>query len=713
MKRLTAFSLVIALGVATSCGDENEKTEVESSTEKTLISMDNPFLEESTLAFRAPDFTKIKDSDFRPAFEEGIRQRMEEIDAIANNEEEPTFENTLIKLEEGGQMLSRVQGVFYLLTGANTNDVLKEVEEEIAPKMASLRDAIYLNPKLYERVKSIYNQRENFEGEDQRLIDFYQEKFTLAGANLSADDKEEMKKLNGELATLTTKFSNMLVEASKNAAYVTEDVANLDGLSEGAIKTAEKDAKDAGKEGAFLLPQLNTTQQPPLTNLTNRDVRKEIFENSWSRAEKGDENDTRSIIIRIAKIRAQQAALLGYESYAAWNVMDQMAKTPEAVDDFFSHLVPAAIKASEREAKALQEVIDESGEEFKLGSWDWNFYSEKLRKAKFDLDEEEIKPYLEMNNVLENGVFYAANKLYGLDFKERTDLPVYQEDVRVFDVMDKDGSQIALFYSDFYKRSNKQGGAWMSNIVEQSHLMGTKPVIYNVCNFTKPAEGSPSLLTWDQVITMFHEFGHALHGIFADQKYPSLSGTNTPRDFVEFPSQFNEHWAMYDEIFSNYAKHYNTGEAMPINLVDKIKKASTFNEGYRLTELLAAASLDLEWHSIGVDTEIKDATEFEVQALKDRGLYSELVPPRYRSSYFNHVFGGGYAAGYYAYLWTAMLDNDAFEWFKENGGLTPENGQRFRDMILSIGNSTDLAQAYRDFMGREPNIEPMLRNKGM
>ncbi|MFA5574311.1 MAG: M3 family metallopeptidase [Brumimicrobium sp.] len=708
--RKYALSLFAVLALSVACTDSNDKTE---DNQKSKTIMENPFIEESTLDFKVPDFSKIKDTDYEPAFEEGIRQKLEEIEAIANNEEEPTFENTLIALEKSGQMLTRVQRVFYLLAGANFNDEIKRVEELMAPKLASLSDAVFLNDNLFQKVKAIHEQRDKFEGEDQRLIDYYYQKFVLSGAELSSDDKEVMKELNSRLATLTTQFSNMLVNASNNAAYLTDNVENLAGLSEGAIKAAANDAELAGEPGKWLLPQLNTTQQPPLTNLTNREVRKEIYKNSLSRAEKGDENDTREIIVEIAQIRAKQAQLLGFESYTEWNVQDQMAQTPQAIDNFFAQLVPPSVKAAQREAEELQKTINAEGADFELKAWDWNFYAEKLRKEKYDLDEEAIMPYFELNNVLENGVFYSANLLFGLTFSERTDIPVYHEDVKVYDVFDKDGSQIGLFYADFFMRSNKRGGAWMSNIVGQSYLLGTQPVIYNVCNFPKPADGQPALLTWDNVVTLFHEFGHSLHGFFASQNYPSLSGTRTPRDFVELPSQFNEHCAIYPSILANYAKHYETGEAIPVHLIDKIKKSSTFNEGYRFTELLAAANLDLEWHSISADEEISDASEFERKALESRGLYSELVPPRYRSTYFNHIFGGGYAAGYYAYLWTDMLNQDAFAWFEENGGLTPENGQRYRDMILSIGNSKDLAQAYKDFVGREASIKPLLKSKGM
>jgi len=450
-----------------------------------------------------------------------------------------------------------------------------------------------------------------------------------------------------------------------------------------------------------------------LASLTNRKTRQRLFEASVNRAEHGDANDTRAGILRLAQLRAEKAGLLGFENYAAWKLKDQMAQTPEAVDIFMAQLVPAAVARAGQEAADIQAEIDKQQGGFKLAAWDWDFYSEQVRKAKYDLDESEVKPYLELDNVLQKGVFYAANQLYGLTFKERKDLPVYQEDVRVFDVFDKDGSQIALFYCDYFKRDNKAGGAWMSNLVEQSKLMGTKPVIYNVCNFSKPAPNQPALISFDDVTTMFHEFGHALHGIFADAQYASLSGANTARDFVEFPSQFNEHWAMDPLVFKNYAIHYKTKELMPQILVDKIKKAAMFNQGYATTEAVAAAELDLKWHTLGRDAAPKDVDQFETDALKRSNLDLPQVPPRYRSSYFLHIWSNGYAAGYYAYMWTAMLENDAYSWFKEHGGLTRENGQRLRDMILSKGNTENLGKLFVDFRGHQPDIKPLLENRGL
>lgn len=697
--------------LSTSC-DQKEKNPKK---ESTGLSDSNPFAKASTLAFQAPAFDKIKNGDFQPAMEEGIKQQLDEINKIADNSEAPTFENTFVALEKSGQLLKRVNGVFDLLSGANTNPELQKVQETMAPKLAALRDAMYLNSNLFKRVETIYNKREslNLDSESKHLVEYYYQNFNLAGAKLSEADKTKMKKLNEEEASLSAKFTNQLLAAAKAGALVVDNKEALAGLSDGALDAAAQDAKNNDMDGKWSIPLQNTTQQPDLQNLTNRDTREKLFNSSWTRAEKGDANDTRATISRLAEIRAEQANILGFENYAGWKLQNQMAKTPEAVFTFLNQLIPAATAKARNEAADIQALIDKQNGGFKLEAYDWELYAEQVRKERYDLDENEIKPYFELNTVLQDGVFFAANQLYGLTFKERTDLPVYQEDVRVFDVIDQDGSQIGLFYCDYFKRDNKSGGAWMSNIVEQSKLLDTKPVIYNVCNFTKPAAGQPALISFDDATTMFHEFGHALHGLFANQQYISLEGTNTPRDFVEFPSQFNEHWAMNPVVFKNYAKHYKTGEPMPQALVDKIKKASTFNQGYSLTELLAAADLDMQWHTISVNDSIKDVDTFEKEALVKTHLDLSQVPPRYRSTYFLHIWGNGYAAGYYAYLWTEMLDDDAFTWFEENGGMTRENGQRFRDMILSRGNTEDFGKLYRDFRGRDAEIQPMLENRGL
>jgi len=683
---------------------------------KTTMSPDNYFASASTLPFQTADFSKIKDADFKPAIEEGIKQQLDEVNKIAENTDAPTFENTLMALEKSGALLRRVNGVFNLLTGANTDSVLQKVSEDVAPDLSAANDAIFLNTKLFKRVETIYNQRAQLklDSESNRLVEFYYQRFTLSGANLSDKQKDTLKSLNKEDASLEAKYTNQLLASAKAGALIVSDKTDLAGLSDEELASAAAAAKASKQDGKWMIPLQNTTQQPDLQSLTNRATRQKLFESSINRAEKGDSNDTRATILRIAAIRAQKAKLIGFPNYAALTLMDQMAKKPETVEAFLDRLVPTATAKAKMEAADIQKLIDSQKGGFKLEPWDWNFYSEQVRKAKFDLDESQVKPYFELNSVLQNGVFYAANQLYGLTFKERKDLPVWNKDVRVFEVFDKDGSSLALFYCDYFKRDNKNGGAWMDNLIGQSKLLGTKPVIYNICNFTKPAEGQPALISFDDVTTMFHEFGHGLHGMFANQQYLSISGTATPRDFVEFPSQFNEHWASFPQVFNNYAKHYKTGEAMPQALVDKIHKAATFNQGYRLTEILAAASLDMEWHTISAGTTIDNVDSFEAQALRKTHLDLPQVPPRYRSTYFLHIWSNGYASGYYAYLWTEMLDDAAFAWFKTHGGLTRENGQRFRDMVLSRGNTAeDLATMYRNWLGSDPDIEPMLENRGL
>jgi peptidyl-dipeptidase Dcp len=701
------FITAIALAtIMSACGNGKSAHQEDEALEN------NPLMKESTLPYGAPDFAAIEDNHFKPALEAGIEEKLAEIEAIANNMEAPTFENTFVALEKSGQTLNHVYGVFGMLTGANTNPELQAVEEEMAPKMAGLNNAIYLNDKLFDGVKTIYNQLDelDLDAESRRLVEYYYEKFELAGANLSEEDKQKMRKLNEEEALLSAQYTNRLMAAAKEGALKVEDKAKLKGLSESEIESLKQEVD--GKT-VYVMPLQNTTQQPMLPSLDNRETRRKLFENSLMRAQLGDENDTRDIIKRMAMIRAEQAQLLGFKSYAEWNLKDQMAKTPGAANKFMSDLVPATVAKAKNEASEIQKVIDKEGGDFKVEPWDWNYYAEMVRKARYDLDESEIKPYFELNRVLEDGIFYTATRLYGITFKERHDIPVYSDDMRAFELFNEDGSAIGLFYTDYFKRDNKSGGAWMSEIIGQSKLLGNKPVIYNVCNFTKPAEGQPALISYDDVSTMFHEFGHALHGFFADQAYPSLSGTNVARDFVELPSQLNEHWALYPEIFNNYAVHYETGNPMPKELVEKVRKAARFNQGYALTEVLAAAGLDMQWHTISAGQTIDDVDAFETQALKNINLNLSEVPPRYRSTYFLHLWGHGYAASYYAYLWAEMLDNDAYAWFIENGGLSRENGQRFRDMILSRGNTEDFNKMFVDFRGSEPDIKPMLKHRGL
>jgi peptidyl-dipeptidase Dcp len=712
MKKLLITTTGILLLLLAACtSNSTQKNSMENA--KDLAS--NPFMQASVLPFQAPDFSKINDSDFAPAFEEGFKEHLAEIDSIANNPGPPTFENTLVALEKSGKLLRRVNGVFSMLSGANTDSVLQKLDEDIAPKLAAQQDAIFLNDKLFKRIEAVYQKKDELglDKESGRLLEYYHTQFIIAGANLSAEDKNKLKKLNEEEAGLSAKYTNLLLAAAKAGALVVDNKEALKGLSEGALNSAAQNAESAGNKGKWQLSLQNTTQQPALQSLENRDTRHQLFEASWNRAEKGDNNDTRATILRLAEIRVEKANLLGFPNYAAWALQDQMAKTPEAVETFLKKLVPASTAKARKEAADLQTLINKEKGGFQLEPWDWNYYAEKIRKSRYDLDENEVKPYFEVFNVLENGVFYAANQLYGLTFKRRTDIPVYQEDMRVYTVYDRDSSELGLFYCDYFKRDNKSGGAWMNNVVEQSKLLGTKPAIYNVCNFTKPAPGEPALISFDDVTTMFHEFGHGLHGLFADQVYPSLSGTSVARDFVELPSQFNEHWALDPKVFRHYAVNYETGEPMPQKLVDKIRKSQEFNQGYALTEILAASELDMEWHTIAAGDSVKSVDDFETAALKRTDLDLPQVPPRYRSSYFLHIWSNGYAAGYYAYLWSEMLDDDAYNWFKENGGLTLSNGQRFRDMILSRGNTEDYNKMFYDFIGHEPDIKPLLEARGL
>jgi peptidyl-dipeptidase Dcp len=673
----------------------------------------NPFYAASTLPYQAPPFDRIKDTDYQPALEAGMAEQIKEFQAIAENPAPPTFENTLVALEKSGRLFNRVGPVFDGVAQANTNPTLQKVEEIEAPKQAALEDAMYLNEKLFERVSAVHKQMDSLKDpEDRRLVEVYYKKFVHRGANLSEADKTKLKQLNEEESTLENAFKTKLLAATKDSAFTTTDRNALKGLSDAEIKAAQ-DAAAGRKVDGYVLPLQNTTQQPVLASLADRATRQTLFEDSWNRAERGGENDTRATVTRLVELRAEKAKLLGFPNYAAWKIEDQMAKTPEAAIKFMDALVaPTTAKAMD-EGRDIQKVIDMQKGGFQLQPWDWEFYSEQVRKAKYDIDEDQVKPYFEVWNVLQNGVFYAANQLYGITFKERKDIPVYNPDVRVFEVFDTDGKPLALWYCDYFKRDNKSGGAWMSNFVGQSKLLGTLPAIYNVANFQKPAAGEPALISFTDVTTMFHEFGHALHGMFSNAEYPLVSGTDVPRDFVEFPSQFNEHWASYPAVFNHFAKHYKTGAPMPEELAAKIKRAETFNQGYILAELLAAAELDMQWHTIAPGTKVPDTDAFEKAALERKQLALKEVPPRYRTTYFQHIFSGGYSAGYYAYLWSEMLDDDAYQWFEDHGGLTRANGDRFRQMVLSKGNTEDLATIYAAWLGAEPGTGPMLKDRGL
>ncbi len=678
--------------------------------QKTKSIMKNPLLQKSILQYQAPQFDLIKDEHFKPAFEYGLKVHDKEIEAIANNNLKPTFENTVLALEISGVDLYRAVGIFSNLTGSNTNPTLQAIDEEYASIFSAHNDKIYLNSKLYQRIKAI--DLNSLKGEDKKLTEYYLQQFELAGANLSASNKEKMKKINSELATLGTSFGNKLLIARKNGAVLFDNESDLDGLSADELAASKVRAKEAGHEGKYLIGLLNTTQQPLLPSLKNRATREKIYKSSWTRAEKNDDGDTREILLKMAKLRLQKAKLMGKKSYAEWRLQDQMAKTPANAMNLLAQIAKPAVAKAKVEAKEIQDLIDSQNGGFKLQPWDWNFYSEQVRKAKYDLDESQIKPYFELTTVLEKGVFFAAKQMFGITFKERKDLPVYNPDVVAYEVFDNDGNSMAIYYLDFYTRDNKNGGAWMNNFVNQSHYLGQKPVIVNVYNFTKPADGKPSLISFDDVTTMFHEFGHTLHGLFANQQYVTLSGTSVPRDYVEFPSQINEHAALDPTVLQNYAIHYQTKEPIPQELIAKIKKADTFNKGYDVTELLAAATLDMAWHSVEKESDFKPALEFEKEALAKYGLLVNEVPTRYHSPYFAHIFSGGYSSGYYAYTWSKTLDYNAYDWMQANGGMTRENGERFRKFILSVGNSVDLNQAFKDFIGHEMKVEPYIKNAG-
>jgi peptidyl-dipeptidase Dcp len=674
----------------------------------------NPFYAASTLPFQAPPFDRITDEHYQPAIEAGMVQQQAEIRTIAENPAKPTFENTLVPFERSGLLLERARAAFSAVSQANTNPKLQAVKAALAPKLAAHHDAIYLNPKLFARVASIYKRRDSggIDAESRRLIEFTYDEFVHSGADLADADKAKLRNLNEEASTLSDTFTAKLLAATKEAAFQAQLPAALSGLSDAEVAAAAQAARSRAVDGYVLVLQ-NTTQQPAFVSLQDRATRQAIYENSWGRTERGDAGDTRAIIARLAQLRAERAALLGFPNHAAWKLKDQMAKTPEAALGFMDALVPVATAKAAEESADVQALIDEQHGGFTLEPWDWEFYGEQVRKAKYSVDDTQIKPYFELGSVLENGVFYAANQLYGITFTERKDIPVYQSDMRVFEVRDVGGKPLALFYCDYFKRDNKNGGAWMSSFADQSKLLGTLPVIYNVANLPKPTAGEPALISFEDVRTMFHEFGHALHGMLSNTRYPSLSGTATARDFVEFPSQFNEHWAIYPAVFNHYARHYKTGAVMPGDLIEKLAKAENFDEGYRLTELLAAAELDMQWHLLTATAPLQDPDEFEKQALSRAHLDIRAVPPRYRSSYFSHIWSSEYSAGYYAYLWTQMLDDDAYQWFEDHGGLTRANGDRFRRMVLSRGNTEDLAAMYLAWRGRPPNIDAMMKYRGL
>ncbi|WP_245656134.1 M3 family metallopeptidase [Novosphingobium naphthalenivorans] len=674
-----------------------------------------PFAQPSTLPFHAPDFSVIKDSDYQPAIEAGIAAELAEMEAIANNPAKPTFENTVVAMERAGTLLSRVAGVFDQLVSANTNDTLDATDTAMSPKREALKDEIYLNDKLFARVKAVHDSAAGkaLTGEDKMLLETTYAKFVHRGAELDAAHKAELKQMNLRIAALETKFSQTLTAGTDAAAVVFDSKDQLAGLSDADIAAAAKRAADKGLAGKYVLALVNTTQQPALSQLTNRETRKKLFEASVTRCTGGDDS-TIGIVSELAVLRAKKAKLLGLPDYATFQMYDRMVTKPAKAMEFMKGFVPALGATQSREQAILTEAAKADGVT-KLEPWDWGYYAEKVRKAKYDLDDAQIKPYFNVWNTLENGVFYAATQTYGITFKRRTDLPVYHPSMRAYEVFDKDGSPLALFYFDPYARPNKQGGAWMTNFVEQSDLLGDKPVVVNTLNITPPPEGQPPLATWDDVTTMFHEFGHALHGMFASQKYPSLSGTNTARDFVEFPSQFNENFATVPQVLQHFAKNA-AGETIPDALMQKIEAAEKWNQGLGFGETLEAAMLDMDWHTLNEEQAAQPPLAFEAKALAGmdaEGLHTGMIPPRYRTPYFRHIWSNGYSAGYYAYIWTEMLAHDGWDWVEKNGGMTRANGDHIRATFLGQGHSKDFSVMYHNFTGHDPQLEPMLEARGL
>jgi len=675
----------------------------------------NPLLAPSNLPYDAPPFDRIKDADYAPAIEAAMAEHDAEIDRIVGSHAPPSFENTIVAMEASGALLTRVVQIFENITQSNTDPALDAVKDDIEPKLQTHSDSIHLNPRLFARIKAVFDARAGLklDAKSRFLLEQKYQEFVHEGAALAPADQARLRTLNQQIAKLQTSFQQKLLAATSGGAVVVADRAQLAGLDANAVSAAAEAGKLLGHPGEFVLPLRNTTQQPALAKLTDRGLRARILAASESRGDRPGRNDVRDLVAQLAKLRADKAKLLGFDSFAAYTLDNQMAKTPQAAFKLLDSLVPGATGNARAEAADMQALVDAQKGGFKLAAYDWNFYSEQVRAQKYDLNEAQTRPYFELDRVLHDGVFFAAQKLYGLTFKERHDLPVYHPDVRTYEVFDADGTAIALFYADYYARPNKQGGAWCDDFVPPSGLLGRKPVVVNVTSFTKPAPGQPALIGFDDVTTMFHEFGHALHTIFSNQHFPSQNGFNVPTDVVEFPSQFNEHWALDPVVFANYARHYKTGEKMPEALADKIKRAKTFNQGYLLTEYLAAALLDLEWHSLPAGAPLQTPDIFEKSALEKHNIDLDMVPPRYRTTYFAHIWAGGYAANYYAYLWGEVLDDDAYAWFTDHGGLTRANGQRFRDMMLAPGHTADPMELYRAFRGHDPDTSALLKQRGL
>lgn len=704
-----AIGATLMTGAMTGCSSQDTKA-----TNVAAVQTQNPLFQASTLQYQAPDFNAIKDEHFQPALEQGIKEQYQEILAIANNPAAPTFDNTIVAMEKSGALLNRASSVFYNLAGSNSNPTLRKIQGEMAPKMAAHSDNINLNPALFARIETIYNNRNNLglTPEAVRLVEVYHQRFIMAGAKLTDEQKVKIRALNEEQSTLTNEFSQRLLRLTKDIAIVVDNKEQLAGLSDNEITSAANDAKAAGHEGKYLINITNTTRQPILASLENRELRQRIWEASANRGLKG-ENETASLVSRLAQLRAERAALLGYENWASYRLAPQMAKTPEAVYSMFGSMVPAVVANTEKEAADIQAMINKTGGKFELAPWDWEFYAEKVRQEKYALDANSIRPYFEFNRVLEDGVFYTLKELYGVTLKPRPDLPVYHPDVKAYEMFDADGSSMAIFYADYFAREGKRGGAWMSSFVGQSFLEGTKPVVVNVMNIKKAPEGQPTFVSYNEVTTMFHEMGHGTHGMFSKVTYPSLSGTSVSRDFVEFPSTFEEDWAAHPKVLANYAKHYETGKPIPDELLQKLLKSGSFNQGFDTLEYMAAALVDMEWHSLSPDAPLQDVATFEANALKKHGLNITAVPPRYKSTYFAHAFPGGYSASYYAYMWSEILAADAFAYVQTQGGLNREIGMKYRKTIREVGNSIAPMEAYKNFRGQEPTTEGLLNRRGL
>ncbi len=707
-----AAASALGFGLAACASTRAGNTAAPASAAPATAPAGNPFLAPSPLPWQLPPFDRIHDEDFAPAFEAGMRQHLDEVQAIARDPSPPTFENTLVALERSGRLLDRVSRTFFNLNAANTDPAMQKLEAEMAPRLSAHRDAITLDPALFARIDAIWQKRDQpgLDPESRQLVERYEINFVRAGAKLSPADKEKLKEINKELSSLTTKFRQNTLKATKENAVVVDDVKELDGLSKEQIGAAAEAAKARKLEGKYVLTLQNTTQQPPLARLTNRSLRERLFKASVSRAIGGDADNT-AVVARILELRAAKAALFGNRNWAEYTLEEETAGTPAAVNKMLGELAPPALAKAKQDAADLQKLMP-AGQQ--LEPWDWEFYSQKLRKQRFDFDESSVKPYFELDRVIRDGVFFAANQLYGISFKEWHDLPVYQPDVRVWDVIDADGSQLGIFIGDYYKRDNKQGGAWMNAYVSQSGLFGEKPVVANHLNIPKPPPGQPTLLTFDEVTTLFHEFGHALHGLFNKSKYPLLS-SSAPRDWVEFPSQFNETWTREPRVLANFARHWQTGEPMPKALLDKVKDTELFDTGFKTSEYLEAAMLDQAWHQLPA-AQIPPADKvaaFDDAALGKDGVLFRPVPPRYHTDYFSHIFSSGYSAAYYAYIWSEELARDAGQWFYDHGGMTRANGDVFRDKILSRGRTEEPRVLFEKFYGGPPRIEPLLKWRGL